>query len=436
MRVLTVVNDLGPGGTQRAAQNFTLGYRMHGHEAAVLAVRAGGPRADFLGGQDVQILLGGPTQCAVAEATRQAAGWRPDVVHVHRPGRRDRVTAAIIDNVTSSQAVRPAVLETNVFGKVDYSGDRRAITVHMPLTRWSLWKWRQWTAGLRPTPVGVVMPNLIETSAFTPVDGATRLHRRRTYGIPEDAFVFGRIGQPIGAKWSPVIFDAFASIARDWPEAYLLLVGLPSELRKHVDALPRSLQRRIVEAPFMLEDEELRSCYGAMDVFLHASAIGESFGFVLAEAMLCERPVITLSTPLRDNSQLEVVGHGRGGLVVNDVNGMMEAMRRLLNDDDLRERLGRDGRESIRQRYDLMPGMRRLLKIAELARQTSNSAELTSAFAAEPDLTTFVATAEISAMLEDSIGPVSQRDRYFMKVVHTGLLYRVYSRSVFLLGKT
>jgi glycosyltransferase involved in cell wall biosynthesis len=386
--------------------------------------------------QDVQVFLGGPTQSLIDAATRQAAGWRPDVIHVHRAGRPDPVTAAIIHGLAASHAARPAVLETNVFGKVDYSNGRRAITVHMPLTRWSLWKWRQWAAGMRPTPVGVVMPNLIETSAFTPVDDATRHHRRRTYGIPEDAFVFGRIGQPILAKWSPVIFDAFASIARDWPEAYLLLVGLPSELRNHVDALPGSLQRRIVEAPFMLEDEELRSCYGAMDVFLHASAIGESFGFVLAEAMLCERPVITLSTPLRDNSQLEVVGHGRGGLVVNDVNGMIEGMRRLLNDDDLRERLGRDGRESIRQRYDLRPGMRRLIRIAECARQTSNSAELTSTLAAQPELTTFVTTAEISAMLEDSLGSVSQRDRYLMKVVHTGLLYRVYSRFVILLGKT
>jgi hypothetical protein len=80
--------------------------------------------------------------------------------------------------------------------------------------------------------------------------------------------------------------------------------------------------------------------------------------------------------------------------------------------------------------------MRRLIRIAECARQTSNSAELTSTLAAQPELTTFVTTAEISAMLEDSLGSVSQRDRYLMKVVHTGLLYRVYSRFVFLLGKT
>ena len=49
-----------------------------------------------------------------------------------------------------------------------------------------------------------------------------------------------------------------------------------------------------------------------MDGFLHVSRIGESFGMVLCEAMLCGVPVVTLSTPLKDNSQLEVVGPRRG----------------------------------------------------------------------------------------------------------------------------
>ena len=44
MRVLTVVGDLGPGGTQRVAQNYTVGYKQAGCEAAVLAITAGGPR--------------------------------------------------------------------------------------------------------------------------------------------------------------------------------------------------------------------------------------------------------------------------------------------------------------------------------------------------------------------------------------------------------
>jgi glycosyltransferase involved in cell wall biosynthesis len=307
----------------------------------------------------------------------------------------------------------------------------------MPLTKWSMWKWRRWTSGMRPPPVGVVMPNLVDTRAFAPSGTAVREGYRRRYGIPADAFVLGRIGQPIDPKWSPVIFRAYAAAGNERPDWYLLLAGLPPELRRHARALPASLRSRVVEVPFMYSDEELQGCYAAMDVFLHASAIGESFGLVLAEAMLCERPVITLSTPARDNSQLEVVGHDRGGLVVNDESGMIEAMMRLAEDPHLRARLGRDGAASIRHRYSLDTGVDHLLKISEIALRSRTPAELRSALHEDPDLITEVSTSEIDALLRCSLGNLPIRERILMRAVHTGWLYRLYSRFfVSVLGKT
>ena len=44
MRILTVVAGLGVGGTERAAQNLTLGLKALGAEVAVLAHAEGGPR--------------------------------------------------------------------------------------------------------------------------------------------------------------------------------------------------------------------------------------------------------------------------------------------------------------------------------------------------------------------------------------------------------
>jgi glycosyltransferase involved in cell wall biosynthesis len=436
VRVLTIVSDLGPGGTQRVAQNYTLGYQMRGHPAAVLTTTAGGPRMKALVAHDIPVFAGGASWRLVEQAVDRAVDWRPDVIHIHRTGRPDARAAAILRRLRAARVGHDAVLETNVFGKVDYSKDRFLIDVHMPLTRWSLWKWRRWTSGLRPRPIGVVMPYLVDTSAFSPISDVARACYREMFGIPREAFVFGRVGQPIKPKWSPIIFSSFAEVATRDPESYLLLAGLPPELHRDMRSLPASVQSRVVEVPFMYSDAELRTCYGAMDVFLHASAIGESFGLVLAEAMLCERPIITLCTPANDNSQLEVVDHERGGLVVNDQTSMVDAMKRLLGDRPLRERLGRHGAASVRDRYDLESGIDQLLKIAHTALRATTASQLRADLATDPDLTTDVETAEIEAILARSLGRLPVKDRLLMDAVHIGWLYRLYSRFAPLLGKT
>jgi hypothetical protein len=72
---------------------------------------------------------------------------------------------------------------------------------------------------------------------------------------------------------------------------------------------------------------------------------------VLCEAMLCGVPVVTLSTPLKDNSQLEVVGHGVGGLVALRPRAVPDAMVALIEDADLRARVLAGGAEWVRGRF-------------------------------------------------------------------------------------
>lgn len=100
---------------------------------------------------------------------------------------------------------------------------------------------------------------------------------------------------------------AFQAVAQAEPRAWLAVCGLPESLQAMVSKLPEAIRSRIIELPMTDSDEELSRYYGLMDVFVHVSEKGESFGMVLCEAMLSGAPVTTLSTPLRDNSQIEVV---------------------------------------------------------------------------------------------------------------------------------
>ena len=74
---------------------------------------------------------------------------------------------------------------------------------------------------------------------------------------------------------------------------------------------------------------------------------------VLAESLLCETPVLTLSTPWGDNSQGEVSGgHGIGGFEAVSLKEFDNYCRRLISDNRLRSAMGKRGRQHIIEKYN------------------------------------------------------------------------------------
>jgi rhamnosyl/mannosyltransferase len=89
-----------------------------------------------------------------------------------------------------------------------------------------------------------------------------------------------------------------------------------------------------------VDDHELLACLRGCDVFVLPSVTRqEAFGMVQLEAMLCGRPVV--STELGTGVSW-VNQHERTGLVVRpgDANELRQALKRLLENRDLRRRLG------------------------------------------------------------------------------------------------
>lgn len=425
MRILTVVPGLGFGGTERVAQNMAIAYRDCGNESAVLAIREGGPREEPLRRRGVGLFIGGPGPRA-REALNEAAEWGPQIVHIHRPGGADAESANVLRYIKARAEGRVGILETSIFARVDYSADHNLIDVHAQISRWGLWKWRVWTRGQRPEPIGVLLPNLVNTDDFSPATPAQRQAFRAAHGIPMDAVVFGRIGSPGLVKWSPIIFDAFKRVGTTRPEAYLVLVGAPPEFKGRIAALPDSIRRRVINVPLIHGDANLRAAYSSFDVFLHAARIGESFGMVLCEAMLCGVPVVTLSTPAKDNGQIEVVGHERGGFVVTDVASMVDAMNRLADDAPLRRILAAQGAAWVRDQYSAAALGPRLNKLARMVTDAPSREALRATMEADPELTTSISTMQIRELMAASIGSASLMDRVLMGIVMTPWIYRTY----------
>jgi hypothetical protein len=157
-------------------------------------------------------------------------------------------------------------------------------------------------------------------------------------------------------------------------------------LQPFLTKLPKGIRARIIELPRTDSDEDLRQYYGLMDVFVHASKIGESFGMVLCEAMLSGIPVITIATPLRNNSQIEVVSHGKAGLVVQNQKQMINAMIMIQKDFKGLELMKRSAREWIIEKYDVPVVSHMLVKLAIVTLASDSSQNLAMRLAANPEI--------------------------------------------------
>ena len=174
MRILTVVAGMGVGGTERAAQNLTLGLKALGAEVAVLAHAEGGPR-------EAGLSRGGDRGIRAGEADAAAAGWGADVVHIHRTGYANARETALM-RVLKAPGVK--VVETNVFARFDAGEGGGLIDAHCLLSRWCAYKWSAWGgAAARGASAMQVLPNPVDPGGIGRVPDACREALRADSGF-------------------------------------------------------------------------------------------------------------------------------------------------------------------------------------------------------------------------------------------------------------
>jgi glycosyltransferase involved in cell wall biosynthesis len=341
MRILTITPSLSIGGTERAAQNFSIGYKKLGHDVVVLNHGRDGIRRKYIEAAGCQVHTVAHVDAGSLRGLNLGAF---DVVHIHREGRRNARENKILDWARGAGRV---VVETNVFFAIDYSEGKSFIDLHFQLSDINKQHWLKRGGDNLTT----VVPNPVKDEEYPRCSLQEIQEFRQSNKIPIDAFVFGRIGQPIPGKWDPVIVRAFATLAAENSNIYLLLVGASKDVRREVFRLAEDAQQRVLMLDTLDDPARLGLCYSSMDCFLHAARQGESFGYVLTEALLYGVPVITLSRPHRDNAQTEVIRHNLDGLVVRSRAGIPMAMKQIMSNVALRERVRLFGRKGVIERF-------------------------------------------------------------------------------------
>ncbi len=95
--------------------------------------------------------------------------------------------------------------------------------------------------------------------------------------------------------------------------------------------------------------EQIKSMYSVADVVLYPSNASEPFGLVLLEAMAMKKPIIVTDM----GGMPEIVSDGINGFVVHvrDFEALAQRIIQLLDDEDLRQRLGTAGRQMLESQH-------------------------------------------------------------------------------------
>lgn len=184
--------------------------------------------------------------------------------------------------------------------------------------------------------------------------------RPRPHRAHPEVFEVLCVGRLTPAKGQHLLVDAIARLRGEGRSVRLRLVGDGPDrgsLERHVAAL--GLHDAITLEGAVNQDR-IREFYASADCFAIPS-FAEGIPVVLMEAMAMEIPCVTTHI----TGIPELIRNGTDGVLVapSDVDGLVDALARLIDDPDERERLGRNGRVRVVEHYDLMRNVGTLAQI-------------------------------------------------------------------------
>jgi glycosyltransferase involved in cell wall biosynthesis len=192
------------------------------------------------------------------------------------------------------------------------------------------------------------MPNPVDTEHFSPVPDAQRRQLRAQHGLPPDASVIIYTGRLAPEKSLHVLVEAFATVRHQRPRAYLVLVGdgpMRTALTEQIQRLGCQDNTCFVGT---VAPSEIPRWLQMADVFTLVSP-SEGFPCALVEAMSAGLASVVSNIP----AIRQLVQSEKHGLLAppGDAAAVSAALIRLLDDQELRTRMGAEARRSVKEQY-------------------------------------------------------------------------------------
>ncbi len=185
-----------------------------------------------------------------------------------------------------------------------------------------------------------------------------RAQTRKKYGIKSDEIVLIYSGIIYPRKYLEMLVSAFSKL-KTKKQVRLLIVGSGEKnYIKKIKSMAAELDlgKKLVFAGFV-NPKNLRNYYSASDIAVWVNNNSIS----IMEAMACKRPVIIPALQLKELASYD---NGYAFTPLSESH-LLECMEKLVNDKDLRLRMGLNGYKAVIKNFDYSKIARDFLKIAE-----------------------------------------------------------------------
>jgi glycosyltransferase involved in cell wall biosynthesis len=204
--------------------------------------------------------------------------------------------------------------------------------------------------GVRPERITAI-PNSVDTARFRPVEATEKAALRGRLGLPVEGPIIVFAGRLLASKGVMDLARSWAELAPAFPAATLVVVGsgkglmhdCEAELHAFIEA--QGLGPRVVTTGFV---GNVEAYLQAADIFAFPTT-DEAFGLALVEAMATGLAAVAARVGgIKDIVEPEV-----NGLLIEpgDQPALTTALRRLLADPALRDRVGRAAMATVAARY-------------------------------------------------------------------------------------
>jgi len=201
----------------------------------------------------------------------------------------------------------------------------------------------------RTVVLGSGSSNGVDAARFAPTAELLRVtsHLRGDLGIPLETPVMGYVGRFTRDKGIPQLLEAYSQLRVSFPKLRLLLVG---EFEKG-DSLSPEVRERILRDPYIISCgfvPDTAPYYHLMNV-LALPSHREGFPNAVLEAQAAGKAVVAS----RATGTVDAIIDGVTGILVppGDAKALATALKRLLQNRDIAEAMGRTGRARVLREF-------------------------------------------------------------------------------------
>lgn len=291
------------------------------------------------------------TPLSILKLRKEILGFNPDIIHTHLSHDLWAIVPAM--KLTSSNAklfltkhMAGGVKKNDFFHRFLYNRVNGIFSVSRYVN--------ESVENTCPVPKDKlhILPNGIEIEKFNP--GMFDKNKvREKYNIPNDKLIISIIGRMTPGKGHEEFLEAASKINENYGNnVFFVIAGSASkgedeyEQKIRNKAAELNLQN-LVFTGYVKDIREILSVTGILAFPSH----NESFGVTLTESMAMNVPVAASSF----GGVLDIVEDEVNGLLYQrkDSSQLTNVLIRLINDPELRQKLGKAGRKTVEEKFDI-----------------------------------------------------------------------------------